>query len=284
LDGDGWGSGEPKTQCGPSGYYSATKPGDCNDNKGSAYPGATEVCNGLDDSCDGTIDEGVQPATYWLDGDGDGYGDASKTTTGCVPPAQYVSNSSDCNDASASVYPTAPETECDGIDQDCAGGDVCTTPCTPVLLQGLNTTSGISSQGYQWWIDSWLKTEGSNSLTFQYDPFDCGYDPTVSAGETATFSVTVPAGAKFVALDVLIRNYGQYGADTSSYMTIKVDGASQVFGPYATIQTDTKVAKFAVTPAQWNKSVQVKVKMDVLELSLECAGGFAVDNVRVVCQ
>ena len=70
---------------------------DCNDNYGTVHPGAAEVCNGIDDNCDGNVDEGVT-TTFYFDGDGDGYGDPNNSVEACNQPADYVSNSSDCDD------------------------------------------------------------------------------------------------------------------------------------------------------------------------------------------
>ncbi|MEO1258928.1 MAG: HYR domain-containing protein [Bacteroidota bacterium] len=70
LDGDGHSSGTWLTACQrPAGCYtvdelSATS-GDCNDSVGTIYPGATEICNGLDDDCDGEIDEGTSGGLIW---------------------------------------------------------------------------------------------------------------------------------------------------------------------------------------------------------------------------
>ena len=71
--------------------------GDCDDNNAATYPAAAEICDGLDNDCDGAV-----PATE-TDGDGDG-------SLGCV----------DCDDANATVYPGAPEL-CDNLDNDCDG-------------------------------------------------------------------------------------------------------------------------------------------------------------------
>ena len=46
--------------------------GDCNDALAIQYPGNTEICDSLDNDCDGTIDEGLT-STYYLDADDDGY-------------------------------------------------------------------------------------------------------------------------------------------------------------------------------------------------------------------
>ena len=101
----------------PTGYVSNST--DCNDASASVHPGATETCNGIDDDCDGSTDEGVQ-TTYYADADNDTYGDLATTTAACSAPAGYVSNSTDCNDASASVHPGATET-CNSVDDDCDG-------------------------------------------------------------------------------------------------------------------------------------------------------------------
>lgn len=63
LDGDGYGSYIYVTQCADpliSGVVSLG--GDCNDGNAAIYPTATEICaNGVDDDCDGFVDEGCVP-------------------------------------------------------------------------------------------------------------------------------------------------------------------------------------------------------------------------------
>ena len=58
--------------------------------------------------------------TSYRDADGDGYGDPAKPLLGCSPPAGYVTNNTDCNDASAAVHPGAIEL-CNGVDDNCNG-------------------------------------------------------------------------------------------------------------------------------------------------------------------
>jgi len=127
YDGDGYGNPSNSTvACSqPSGYVSNSS--DCDDSRSSVHPGATEICDGIDNDCDGQIDEGVGN-TYYRDYDGDGYGNSSSSTVACSQPSGYVSNSSDCDDSRSSVHPGATEI-CDGIDNDCDGqideGGVC---------------------------------------------------------------------------------------------------------------------------------------------------------------
>ena len=90
---------------------------DCDDNESTAYPGAEEICDELDNDCNGETDEGVT-STFYLDYDGDGEGDASRTTEGCTVPSGYVTNSDDCDDTEAGVNTSAAEV-CNDIDDDC---------------------------------------------------------------------------------------------------------------------------------------------------------------------
>ena len=93
---------------------------DCNDNDANINPNATEICDGIDNNCDGTIDEGIIFNTYYLDSDMDGFGNDDATLEDCIQPLGYVLEGGDCDDASANVYPGAEEI-CDDIDNNCDG-------------------------------------------------------------------------------------------------------------------------------------------------------------------
>ena len=73
---------------------------DCDDTDPTVFPGGVEVCDGLDNDCDGVVPSDEQ------DGDGDGYSECG----------------GDCDDGDAATNPSATETYYDGEDADCSGG------------------------------------------------------------------------------------------------------------------------------------------------------------------
>ena len=117
VDLDGYGnSASTSSACDASTGW-VTNSTDCNDADATAYPGATESCDGVDDDCDGTADDGVE-TTFYADTDDDGRGNASSTESACEASTGYVSNSDDCDDTDETVYLNADEL-CDDQDNDC---------------------------------------------------------------------------------------------------------------------------------------------------------------------
>lgn len=96
---------------------------DCNDAVAAINPGATESCNGVDDDCDSSIDEGLGSSTFYADVDSDGYGNPASSTTACAAPSGYVSDNTDCNDADGTANPGEAEVCGDGVDNDCIDDD-----------------------------------------------------------------------------------------------------------------------------------------------------------------
>ena len=122
LDEDGYGSdAQVIVQCTPPlGFVSNAE--DCDDGSVGINPGASESCNGLDDNCDGSIDESgaIGETIFFVDGDGDGFGLVNQFQSACTMPVGYASESGDCDDANTFIFPTAIEV-CDEIDNNCDG-------------------------------------------------------------------------------------------------------------------------------------------------------------------
>jgi hypothetical protein len=124
ADGDGYGDTSTTTvSCSePSGYVLLD--GDCDDTDSAINPGVAEICDSVDNDCDGDVDDDdsfvTGASTYHRDADGDGYGASAPRVTACVPPSGFVADSTDCDDGDATVSPDATEI-CDGQDNNCDG-------------------------------------------------------------------------------------------------------------------------------------------------------------------
>ncbi len=118
-DHDGFGAGTPIASCPDPGGASLAD-GDCDDTDPDVNPGAEETCNGGDDDCNGAVDD-APAITWYLDRDGDGFGDDGTTYLVCTPPPGYAAEGGDCDDLDEDRHPGAPEVCEDGEDADCDG-------------------------------------------------------------------------------------------------------------------------------------------------------------------
>ncbi len=101
---------------------------DCDDASAATGPSAPELMDGLDNDCNGMVDDSPTSVSWWIDGDGDGYGSAASTpTTSSTPIEGRVTRGGDCNDGDVYVHPGAAD-PCDGVDDDCDGNADDTAP------------------------------------------------------------------------------------------------------------------------------------------------------------
>lgn len=127
ADRDGYGDPASLAEVCELGADQVTNGADCDDADGAVNPGAVEVCNGRDDDCDALVDDEDTPVegetTWFRDADADGWGGEGGTdaVVACAPPDGYGADTSDCDDADATVNPGAEEVCLDLVDQDCDG-------------------------------------------------------------------------------------------------------------------------------------------------------------------
>ncbi len=128
LDGDGDGHGtseESRVSCGSSfGWVESLD--DCDDSDATVYPDADEVCDEQDNDCDGLVDAAdddlLEEGNLWyLDADGDGFGDAAQESVACDPGSGWVQDGTDCDDGDPESYPGGFEWLGDEADGDCNG-------------------------------------------------------------------------------------------------------------------------------------------------------------------
>jgi len=117
ADGDGDGAGASTAQgCGPQPGLSLTAT-DCDDADPARDGLQAERCDGVDNNCNGAVDEGAITGPSWVDADGDGFGDPNQPTIGCGDGA--VGNANDCDDTDPLTSPNAAEVLGNGVSDDC---------------------------------------------------------------------------------------------------------------------------------------------------------------------
>lgn len=226
-DGDGYGDSSRTTEaCSqPAGY--ATNDDDCDDSDSGVHPGATERCDNEDDDCDGTIDEStaVDATDWYADSDSDGYGDSGSSVTACDKPTGYVSDSSDCDDADATVYPGATEL-CDGLDNDCDGSIEPSGTFSPRFV-----SYTVQDRQYGVFCDDPGNDDDGNlepgeqaeiEIELANDTCDDWFDVEGEGGATSPLSFVGSTGADYIWGTVL----AEYSSDGSHAFCVAVDSSA----------------------------------------------------------
>ena len=226
ADGDGYGasSASAVSSCSPV-AGSVTNNGDCNDGRATAYPGAPELCNGLDDNCNASVDENVGSFRYYRDDDGDGFGDPSVSLSNCtgVVPDGFVSNNGDCDDA-AILYADA---DGDGVGAGAFAGcgvssnnDNC-----PSVSNASQANCDADSQGNACDLDDDNDTYGDLNDAFACDAAKWVADASMTTGQLSAFL----AGATAVEVNATGMTPAQLGAVADNASHIAVNGITGAF-------------------------------------------------------
>jgi hypothetical protein len=149
VDNDGYSNGNMSVQCvRPVSYKAASEltatSGDCDDQNIAINPGATEICDNVDNNCDGQIDEGLT-TTYYQDADTDSYGNPANSIQACVLPSGYVTDNTDCDDNDAKEHPSQTwykDEDNDGYSDGTKNTTSCTRPTYYKVLSELTDISG----------------------------------------------------------------------------------------------------------------------------------------------
>jgi hypothetical protein len=126
ADGDGFGNDATCVRaCTDPGLFVgiATNVGlDCDDTDLAINPAVPELCDLVDNDCDGDVDESdaLDVVPWYPDADGDGYGGYANAQLLCAQPAGHVTNADDCDDTNAAIAPGELEV-CDAVDNNCDG-------------------------------------------------------------------------------------------------------------------------------------------------------------------
>lgn len=171
-DRDGYGNAAiSSTACEqPDGYVEDST--DCDDAVGTTFPGAPEMCDMVDNDCDGTTDESgsLGESSWYPDVDADGYGDISAAATvSCTAPSGSVADNGDCNDAEAGINPGATEVADDGIDNNCDGTEAHSQVC-------------VEADDPADWCALYI----SDYTVFPHTPDDPSWYPNAYVGDTGT--------------------------------------------------------------------------------------------------
>jgi hypothetical protein len=130
---------------------------------------SVETCNGFDDDCDGTADDGLTFVNYYNDVDGDGFGAGAATNACQSPGATYVTSNTDCDDGASAISPVATEAcntfddDCDAlVDEGCSIGAALLSATSITSLPQFGLTGGNYSQNVNMALESDTPENGGN--------------------------------------------------------------------------------------------------------------------------
>ena len=261
ADADGDGYGDPAAgvnRCDlPAGYVPDHT--DCDDSTAEAYPGAPERCDDHDQDCDGVADnDAINATTWYADRDGDGAGDPSAPQVACDAPPDHVTDDGDCDDTDSAVSPAATEIAWDGVDQDCADGD----------LSCADVEAGVSVS---------FRLSGTTVGAGDDGESSCEGD---AAGEDVTVYWTAPSADTYVfstqgsgtGNDTVLAIYAGDCSGTE-YVCVDDDNTGDTFASTVTAYLDAGESVIVQVSGYSGQPVDYVLTIDVFDEELDCTDG-----------
>jgi cysteine-rich repeat protein len=188
-DGDGYGAAASAlVACAaPTGYVA--QGGDCDDDSDDVYPDNVELCDGVDNNCDGLVDnDPLDGEFYYVDEDGDGYGSDAEVVIACDQPDGTALLDGDCDDSSDAVNPGRTEVCGDGGDNNCDGA----ADCGDDACADLDACADDSCTSVDLGSNLGRVAAGSNLTTNNNAQGSCG-----GAGGDVLFAWRAPAAGRY---------------------------------------------------------------------------------------
>jgi len=179
LDSDGFGNPDSPVMVCSIGPGVSDVDTDCDDDAAEINPSVDEICDEIDNDCDGLIDDDddddmvVGTSTFYNDADSDGLGDIELSIEACIQPSGFVEDGTDCNDTT--IFIGGPDDWYSDNDFDGYGGDYYKTDCNGD--PGLTTTAGDCDD-----TDETINPDGTDYCGDDIDHDCSGPDDTPSSG------------------------------------------------------------------------------------------------------
>ncbi len=272
VDGDGYGDPDAGVQqCYESGDL-VSDGSDCDDSHAEIHPAADERCNGVDDNCDGDVDEdsAVDASTWYLDADGDDYGEETSTAHACEQPSGYAVVAGDCDDADAGINPDAIQICGDGVDDDCRGADtICPAAGELLITEIMKDPAAMADSAGEWFelynaSGSTLELEGlivydlggEDWLIEDSLPLESGAYAVMARTSLATTQADlIWSGFQLVnsADEIVLATYGTDGTDGDIIHQVIYDNVDwpDTAGASMSLDPDLFDAASAALPSSW---------------------------------